>query len=77
MPNKNSKSKIKANNKWVAKNYDRVNLALPKGTKDTIKVIAKQRGLSINGYITCAINKQLQADGAEGFGISNTNNLNK
>lgn len=30
------------------KNYDRVNLILPKGEKDKIKAVAKEKGESLN-----------------------------
>lgn len=57
--NKNSAARIAANNKYNAKAYDRINLAVPKGTKDKIKEEADKRGLSINGFICFLIEQEL------------------
>lgn len=59
-----SKASTKAKNKYAAKAYDRINLLVPKGGKDTIKAAAVETiGGSINGYINQAINERLQKDG--------------
>lgn len=42
--NKNSTARIKANNKYNAKAYDRINIAVPKGQKEVIKPTQKSRG---------------------------------
>lgn len=31
--------------------YDKVTIRLPKGEKDTLKSLATEKGLSVNGYI--------------------------
>lgn len=46
-------------NKFISENYDRIFLTVPKGTKSLIEEKAKSEGLSINGYITSLINKEL------------------
>ncbi len=49
--NKNSKSRIQANNRYNAKAYDRINIAVPKGRKATVEAVAAQNGESINALI--------------------------
>lgn len=52
-------------NKWMAKAYDRVNLTMPKGKKETIQAHAEARGESVNGFINRAIDQTMETD-AEG-----------
>ena len=59
---KNSEKRIASNNKWTNAHYDRVNLAIPKGQKDTIKAHAAARGESINGFIGRAIVETMERD---------------
>lgn len=59
-----SKAHIKATNKWMAKAYDRVNLTMPKGRKDTVQAHAAARGESVNGFINRAISETMERDGA-------------
>ena len=40
--NKNSRARIEANNRYNAKAYDRINVAVPKGRKDIIKATQKR-----------------------------------
>ncbi|WP_418324843.1 hypothetical protein [Ruminococcus sp.] len=61
--NKNSRARIEANNKYNAKAYDRINIAVPKGQKDIIKAHAERKGESINGFVNRAINETMQRDG--------------
>ena len=61
--NKNSRARIEANNKYNAKAYDRINIAVPKGQKDIIKAHAERKGESINGFVNRAINETIQRDG--------------
>ncbi len=35
-------------NRYMAKNYDRINLAVPKGDRDRYKSLAARLGLSVN-----------------------------
>ena len=57
-----SKAHIKATNKWMAKAYDRINLTVPKGQKDTIKAHAETRSESVNGFIGRAILEAMERD---------------
>ena len=52
---KNSEARIRANNKYNEKAYDRINIAVPKGRKAEIKAIAESRGQSINAFVNEAI----------------------
>ncbi|WP_455225495.1 antitoxin [Gemmiger sp.] len=55
-------ARTKANNKWNAKAYDRVNLVLKKDTsptKDEVQAAADAEGVSLNAYIVAAISQQL------------------
>lgn len=58
-----SKAQQKAQNKWIAKAYDRVNLTLPKGQKDIVQTHASTRGESVNGFIGRAITETMERDG--------------
>lgn len=58
-------ARTKANNKWNAKAYDRVNLVLKKDTsptKDEVQAAADAEGVSLNAYIVEAISQQLSKD---------------
>ena len=46
-------------NKFISENYDRIFLTVPKGTKALIEERAKREGLSINGYITSLLEKEM------------------
>ncbi len=52
------KASTKAQNKYIAKAYDRINLTIPKGRKADVEAHAKSKGESINGLI----NALLRAD---------------
>lgn len=51
-----------AQNRYIAKAYDRVNLTLPKGRKDEVKAHAEQHGESLNGFIQRAIEETMIRD---------------
>lgn len=57
-----SKAQQKAVNKYMAANYDRINLTVPKGKKDTIQTHAEKQGLSTNAYINAAIDEKIERD---------------
>lgn len=61
-----SKAQQKATNKWIAKAYDRINLTVPKGKKDTIQAHAETQGESVNGFINRAIDHQMSCDRDKG-----------
>lgn len=52
------KASTRAQNRYIAKAYDRINLTVPKGRQETIKAHAEKNGKSVNGYI----NSLIQAD---------------
>ncbi len=64
---KNSAARIRANNKYAAKAYDRINIAVPKGRKNEIKALADTWGQSINAYIISAIDEKMDRDGGRAF----------
>ena len=50
-----SEAKKRANKKWndanLKERYDRIQLVIPKGRKQTIEAFAKSKGESVNGLI--------------------------
>ena len=56
--NKNSAARIQANNRYNAKAYDRINIAIPKGKKQAIEAHAKAKGETVNGFV----NNLIRAD---------------
>lgn len=61
-----TKAQQKAVNKYMATNYDRINLTVPKGQKEEIKTHAESMGESVNGFINRAINQTMAKDKGEG-----------
>ena len=59
MGGKNSPESI---NRYIAKAYDRINLTVPKGKKDTIKDHAESHGQSVNSFINEAIDEKMERD---------------
>ena len=59
-----SKAQQKAVNKYMSANYDRINLTVPKGQKETIKAHAENNGESVNGFLQRAIIETIQRDTA-------------
>ena len=57
-----SKAQQASVNKYVKSNYDRINVTMPKGRKDIIKAHAESQGESVNGFITRAIDNQMEQD---------------
>ncbi len=52
----------KANAKYIAKAYDRIELKVKKGRKDLIKAHAESKGESINGFVNRAINETMERE---------------
>ncbi len=72
------KSQQKCVNKYIANNYDRINLTIPKGEKERIKMVAEQNGESVNALINRILFAEVERIEAVGFGISSAkNNTNK
>ena len=61
-----SKAQQKAVNKYMAANYDRINLTVAKGQRDIIKAHAETQGESVNGFINRAIDHQISYDRDKG-----------
>lgn len=57
-----SKAQQKAVNKYMSENYDRINVTMPKGRKDTIKAHAEAHSESVNGFINRAISETMERD---------------
>lgn len=60
MERKNSAARIAANNRYNAKAYDRISIAIPKGMKEEVRRAATNVGKSLNAYITAAIMAEMQ-----------------
>lgn len=58
-------ARTRAQNKYIAKAYDRINLVVPKGNKDQLKAHAEKMGESVNGFIQRAILETMARDNAE------------
>lgn len=56
------KASTKAQNKYILKAYDRINLTMPKGKKETVQAHAAQRGESVNSFINRAIDEAMNRD---------------
>ena len=71
------KASTRAQNKFIAKAYDRVNLTMPKGKKDTVQAHAAARGESVNGFINRAIPETMERDGAAPGGAEGPEEIDK
>ena len=54
----------RAVNKYVKNNYDRINVTMAKGKKDTLKAHAEAMGESVNAFINRAITEAIERDNA-------------
>lgn len=57
-----SEAQRRAVAKYNAANYDRVELRLEKGHKDTVKAHAERQGESLNAFINRAITETMDRD---------------
>ena len=60
--NKNSKARIAANNRYNEKAYDRINIAVKKGNKEALQIIADNMGESINVFANTAIEQRIKRE---------------
>ncbi len=60
------KASTRAQNRYIAKAYDRINLTVAKGQKETIQAHATAHSESVNGFIGRAIMETMERDGAGG-----------
>ncbi|MGM9578755.1 MAG: hypothetical protein ACI3VS_05155 [Evtepia sp.] len=65
MAYKRKEDAIRYNNEYIKQTYDRINLTVPKGQKDTIQAHAAARGESVNGFINRAISETIEREQAE------------
>lgn len=63
-----SKAQQKAVNKYMAANYDRVNVTMPKGRRAFIKAAAAAAGESVNTYINKAVDERMEREATQGGG---------
>lgn len=49
-------------NRWIAENLDRINLTVPRGQKDVVRLHAEKHGESVNGFIQRAVRETIQRD---------------
>lgn len=63
------KSSTAAQNRYIKKAYDRVNLTLPKGLKDKIKAHAEALSESLNSFIGRAIYEAMERDKKQGESV--------
>lgn len=56
------KASTRAQNKYILKAYDRINLTVEKGKKDAIKAHAESKGESVNGFINRAITETMERE---------------
>ena len=56
------KASTAAQNRYIAKKYNRINLTVDKGEKEIIAAHAEKRGESVNGFINRAIREAIRRD---------------
>ncbi len=59
-----TKAGQQAVNRYIAKAYDRVNLTIPKGEKETIRAFAEAHGESVNAFILRAVKEAMARESA-------------
>lgn len=62
MAYKNKADAIKYNNNFIKDTYDRINLTVPKGKKEIIRLHAESKGEKINTFIQRAIKETMERD---------------
>lgn len=66
-----SEAKRRANKKWNDENmkdrYDRIQLVVPKGEKETIQGAAQEQGQSVNAYIYEAVRRRMEYEQGGGY----------
>ena len=61
-----TKASQKAVSKYRKKNYDMIQISVPKGQRDIIKSAADAAGESVNAYIKKAITERMERDNKSG-----------
>ena len=62
-----AKRKAEWQNNYISRTYDRVNLTLPKGKKESLQSHAAARGESLNGFVNRAIDEAIERDSMKEF----------
>jgi len=57
---KNSSARIRANNKYNEKAYDRINIAIPKGRKQALQGVASAQGESLNAFVVKSVDERVE-----------------
>ena len=57
-----SKAQQASVNKYIKSNYDRINVTLPKGGRETLRAHADARGESVNAFVVRAIAEAMERD---------------
>ena len=57
---KTSQAQIEASGRYLAKAYDRINLAVHKGDREKYKQFADAHGMSLNKLFITAVNKYIE-----------------
>lgn len=63
------KTSAASKNKWISSAYDRINLTVPKGDKETIQAHAEAHSESVNGFINRAISETMERENGKGGSI--------
>lgn len=58
-----SKAQQRATQKYIKKNYDRLELRIPKGERESIKQHAEKMGESLNQFLIRAVQETMRRDG--------------
>lgn len=53
-------SQRRANEKWLAANYEKITIRVPRGTKDEIKAAAEIAGMSMAAFIQAACKEKAE-----------------
>lgn len=62
MAYKNKADATAYQNRYIAKTYDRINLTVPKGEKEKIRLHAEAQGEKVNAFIQRAIKETMERD---------------
>lgn len=57
-----TKASQRAVNKYMKEKYDRINLTMPKGKKESVQAHAESLGESVNAFINRAIDEAMERD---------------
>lgn len=58
-----SKAQQRATQKYIKNNYDRLELRIPKGERESIKKHAEKMGESLNQFLIRAVQETMRRDG--------------